>query len=250
MPHRLIQDDGFVRFLSRFPAFRERTGPAGAGEIAQHVAATIAISAIATTLRFWADPYLPPGFPYLTFFPAVILTGFIFGMRAALLSVVLCGLAAWYWFIPPGDSFELTYQSGVALAFYVVVVTIDLGILQLALQLQTAQTRHDHGEDAVEQRAVDAADPASAQRQQGRRHRPARVPGSQRRTIARRSVGQGLRVRAGGLDQGRTGAGRTGRRRLFQPSLPGESSKARTRSRRLATSLSGRISGERTGSCR
>lgn len=141
MPQRLIQDDGFVRFLSRFPAFRERTEAASAGEIAQHVAATIAIAVIATGLRFWIDPYLPPGFPYLTFFPAVILTGFVFGMRAALLSVVLCGLAAWYWFIPPGDSFELNHQSGVALAFYVVVVTIDLGILQLALMAYRSQTR-------------------------------------------------------------------------------------------------------------
>lgn len=141
MPHRLIQDDGFVRFLSRFPAFRERTAPASAGEIAQHVAATAAIAAIATALRFWIDPYLPPGFPYLTFFPAVILTGFIFGMRAALLSVLLCGLAAWYWFIPPSNSFGLTYQSGVALAFYLVVVTIDLGILQLALMAYRSQTR-------------------------------------------------------------------------------------------------------------
>ena len=97
---------------------------------------------------------------------------------------------------------------------------------------------------------VDAADPSSPQRQQCRRHRPARMPGSQRRTIARRSVGQGLRVGAGGLDQGRSGAGRTGRRRPFQPSLPGESSKARTRSRRLPTSPSRRFSGDRPGGCR
>ena len=141
MPSRLIQDEAFVRFLSRFPAFAERTAPASGGEIALHVGATIGIAATATALRFLLDPYLPPGFPYLTFFPAVILTGFIFGMRAALLSVVLCGLAAWYWFIPPSDSFGLTYQSGVALAFYMVVVGIDLGILQLALLAYRSQAR-------------------------------------------------------------------------------------------------------------
>jgi two-component sensor histidine kinase len=141
MPHKLVENDAFTRLLSRLPAFRERSGPAGAREVAAHVVATVAIAVIATALRFFLDPYLPAGFPYLTFFPAVILTGFVFGMRAALLSVVLCGLAAWYWFIPPHSSFQLTYQSGVALAFYVVVVGIDLSILQLALLAYRSQTR-------------------------------------------------------------------------------------------------------------
>jgi len=96
---------------------------------------------IATLIRFWIDPYLPPGFPYLTFFPSVILTGFVFGLGPALISALLCGLSAWYWFIPPAGSFGVSSQSLVALGFFVVVVAIDLGVLQLALLAYRNQAR-------------------------------------------------------------------------------------------------------------
>ena len=141
MPHRSIEEDGFGKFLARVPAFRSQPEALRAVDWAWRLGGSVAIALVATALRFWLDPYLPAGFPYLTFFPAVILTGFLLGMPAALLSVVLCGLAAWYWFIPPAESFALSYQSAVALGFYVVVVAIDLSILQLALIAYRGQAR-------------------------------------------------------------------------------------------------------------
>ncbi len=48
---------------------------------------------------------LPPGFPFLTFFPAIMLTAFIGGTRPGILCAVLSVLSAWYWFIPPFMSF-------------------------------------------------------------------------------------------------------------------------------------------------
>ena len=67
------------------------------------LAATLAIA-----LRMVIDADLPAGFPYLTFFPAVILGSFFLGTGPGVLIAVICGLAAWYWFIPPFASFLVT----------------------------------------------------------------------------------------------------------------------------------------------
>ncbi len=87
-----------------------------------------AIFACALVARFALEGTLPPGYPFLTFFPAVILTAFVGGTRAGSLCAVLCGLAAWYWFIPP-DGFVLDFQSGFALLFYVFIVTVDIALI-------------------------------------------------------------------------------------------------------------------------
>lgn len=102
-----------------------RYSPASAAAI------TLAGVAIALLLRFVVDDWLPPGFPYLTFFPAVILTGFFLGNRAGIASALLCGLCAWYFFIAPANSFALSGGAVVALGFYVLVVGTDLALIEL-----------------------------------------------------------------------------------------------------------------------
>ncbi|MFL9842372.1 DUF4118 domain-containing protein [Sphingomonas sp. ST-64] len=75
----------------------------------------------------WAlDPAFPQGFPYLTFFPAVILTAFLFGRGPGIFSAVLCGVLAWYSFVPPVHSFSVTRGTSITLAFYLGVVTVDI----------------------------------------------------------------------------------------------------------------------------
>lgn len=86
---------------------------------------------IALVLRFTLHDTLPPGFPYLTFFPAVILTTFLGGLRPGIASAVASGLAAWYWFIPPLNSFELTLQTAIALGFYVFIVGVDITLIHI-----------------------------------------------------------------------------------------------------------------------
>jgi two-component sensor histidine kinase len=99
--------------------------PVAQGRPVLGVAATLALVTAAWALRWAADPVLPPGFPYVTFFPAVIVTSFLFGVRLGALSALLCGLIAWQQFIPPAG-FALSRASAIALAFYAFVVATDI----------------------------------------------------------------------------------------------------------------------------
>jgi len=110
-----------MRWIERLPIGRDRP--------IVGMVATLAIVAAAWLLRTFADPLLPPGFPYVTFFPAVIVTSFLFGVRLGSLSALLCGLLAWYYFIPPAGELGLTHGAGFALAFYVLVVATDIALV-------------------------------------------------------------------------------------------------------------------------
>jgi len=89
-------------------------------------AIAIASFLIGLTTRAWFEHLLPPGFPYLTFFPAVIVTTFVAGMRPGLLCALLSGLAAWYFFIPPRGGFGLNAEIALALGLYAFVVAVDI----------------------------------------------------------------------------------------------------------------------------
>ena len=92
---------------------------------ALQLACTLAIFAAAWFLRVETALMLPPGFPYVTFFPAVIVTSFLFGVRYGLISALLCGAVAYYYFLTPAYSFSIAGKQ-VALGFYVFVVATDL----------------------------------------------------------------------------------------------------------------------------
>ncbi len=103
--------------------------------------------AAALLLRRLVDSTLPPGFPYLTFFPAVILTTFMAGLWPGVVTAVLSGLAAWYFFIPPFDSFALDGSVGLALAFYAVVVAVDIALIH-GMQVTLARLQEERGRTA------------------------------------------------------------------------------------------------------
>ncbi len=84
-------------------------------------------AALAT--RFAIAGHLPPGYPFITFFPAIIITAFLSGMRAGALCALMSGLAAWYFFIPPADSFVVDGNGAVGLGFFVFIVVIDILII-------------------------------------------------------------------------------------------------------------------------
>lgn len=72
---------------------------------------------------------LPQGFPYLTFFPAVILTAFFCGTLPSALCALLSGLAAWYWLITPGQPFSFSGGALLALAFFAFIVIVDIVLI-------------------------------------------------------------------------------------------------------------------------
>ncbi|NGP17222.1 DUF4118 domain-containing protein [Devosia aurantiaca] len=80
-------------------------------------ATAIMAFAIALAVRFALNGVLPAGFPYLTFFPAVLLTAFFCGTGPGIVVAILSILSAWYWFIPPAGTFALDSQSAIAVLF-------------------------------------------------------------------------------------------------------------------------------------
>ncbi len=118
------------RLLERLPLLTDRP-------IAAYMLA-VGLSVGACVLRMASDHLLPPGFPYLTFFPAVIICAFLLGRGPGTLAAVLCGLMAWYFFIPPINSFALGVDTAVALLFYAGVVTVDIMLVDW---MQTANHR-------------------------------------------------------------------------------------------------------------
>lgn len=86
---------------------------------------------VSFALRYVLEGTLPAGFPYLTFFPAVILTTFFAGLWPGVATALVCGIAAWFFFIAPVNSFALSGASSLALAFYAFIVTTDILIIHL-----------------------------------------------------------------------------------------------------------------------
>ena len=61
-----------ARFVERLPLVLNRPVYA--------YALTLSFCGLALLLRFAAEPLLPDGYPFVTFFPAVILASFLFGV--------------------------------------------------------------------------------------------------------------------------------------------------------------------------
>ncbi|AXQ95276.1 sensor histidine kinase [Cereibacter azotoformans] len=86
---------------------------------------------ISTALRFAVHDVLPTGFPFVTFFPAIILTAFFAGAVAGAGVAVVTGLISWYWFILPTGSLALSPSALLALLFFVFIAITDILLIHL-----------------------------------------------------------------------------------------------------------------------
>jgi len=86
-------------------------------------------SLLAAYVRFVIGDVLPPGFPFLTFFPVVIITAFIFGIRAGVLTALLSGAMARYWFVPPFGAWSVDHNNAVAMGFYAFITTTEIALV-------------------------------------------------------------------------------------------------------------------------
>lgn len=88
--------------------------------------------AVALVIRYELEGFLPPGFPYLTFFPAILISAYFLGPAQGIFVAIASGAAAWYLFIPPLNSFAFSGATAVALAFYAFVAAVEIGLTTLA----------------------------------------------------------------------------------------------------------------------
>ena len=108
--------------------------------------------ALAVWVRFLLDPVIGNQLPFATLFFAVLLTSWYGGVRPALLAALLGGMAAWYFLLPPRNSFALHglgQQVGVGLYF-----GISLGIALLGGAMQSARRKSEAGAKAVRRQAA------------------------------------------------------------------------------------------------
>jgi two-component sensor histidine kinase len=75
------------------------------------------------------------GVPFLTFYPAIMVTTLICGWRQGVLVLGLSGFAAWYFFLPPLWSFALSGpESVVSLLSFLVLGSFDVAMIALLVE--------------------------------------------------------------------------------------------------------------------
>lgn len=114
----------------------------------------VAMFGLALFLRLELIDVLPPGLPFITFLPVILLVAFLAGRGPAIFSAILSGLTAWYLFVAPTHNFNLTPQIALALLFFWGVVAIGVSMIDhlrnVALSLEDERTKNA---DLAEQRA-------------------------------------------------------------------------------------------------
>lgn len=99
----------------------------------------------AVALRVALAEELAP-FPFLTFFPAIIITAVFGGARPAAAVTIASALTAWYFFIPPAG-WALTLSGAVGLGFFLCIALIDIMLIEMLhrivarLSAERARTR-------------------------------------------------------------------------------------------------------------
>lgn len=104
-------------------------------------AGTLALVGLSLGVRLAVDRVIPSGFPFVTFFPAVILSAFLFGVRNGSIAGILCGIAAWWYFIAPTSNFVLTTGGLAAMLLYAFVVATELCVIYLMQRAHGALVR-------------------------------------------------------------------------------------------------------------
>ncbi len=123
--------------LHKARAFFEHTAPMRENRTTSYVFGLAAI-ALALLARLMLAPQLA-GFPFLTFFPAIILTGFICGWRPALVAAIFGGFAARFFFIDgttlPVRNIATSGWVGYALYLFASLVILALvGVMHSAFR--------------------------------------------------------------------------------------------------------------------
>jgi PAS domain S-box-containing protein len=116
-------------------------------------------AALALALRVAIDPYVV-GVPYITFFPAVIITTLISGFRAGLLCIILSAAAANLFLLPPRWSFYIEHPGEVLALLLFILATLSTAILIAGMRfaIEGYQELSRGLEHRVEERGAELAE--------------------------------------------------------------------------------------------
>jgi signal transduction histidine kinase/CheY-like chemotaxis protein len=100
------------------------------------------------------------GFPFLTFFPAIMIATFVGGRRVGSACAGLSILLAWYWLIDPPGSFALEWPGGViALALFIAVAALVVTLIDGLVRARFRARAHLHAYERLnaelEQRVIE-----------------------------------------------------------------------------------------------
>ncbi len=103
----------------------------------------VGLSLLALWIRFRIGPSLA-GFPFLTFFPAVVIAAFLGGLGPGIVAAVLSGVLARYYLIEPAGQFVLAWPSGaIALGFYAFTTGTIVALMHGILVAHEVQARNE-----------------------------------------------------------------------------------------------------------
>lgn len=135
-----VRSDEFAPYFEPLRRLRRRS-PA--------LRSSVAIGSVGLALlaRIGLEGSLSIGLPFITFFPAVVVSAFIGGLGTGVLSLVLSALAATYFFIPPFHSLQMSWGDAVAIVVFlgvggVIVLLIHLlneAVDRISLQEQNVR---------------------------------------------------------------------------------------------------------------
>jgi PAS domain S-box-containing protein len=93
--------------------------------------AALACVAAATLLRIAFMPFPMQGAPFTTFYPAIIVATIFGGLWPGILATLLSAVVAWFVFIPPQFTFELTKPELVSLLLFLVISGVNIALVTM-----------------------------------------------------------------------------------------------------------------------
>lgn len=88
-----------------------------------------ALVLIGFATRLAIDTAVPLDLPYVTFFPAVILSSFLFGVGPGIVAGLLGGFLSYFWFILPAEGGRHGLGGLIAIGFYTFVIAVDIALV-------------------------------------------------------------------------------------------------------------------------
>lgn len=100
------------------------------GRPAWGYALALALTLWALILRMAVDAQLPPGFPFLTFFPAIVISAYVAGRGPGVVALLLSLAGVWYFLLEPRHTLALGPGQAMALGFFLIVGGVDIAIIE------------------------------------------------------------------------------------------------------------------------